>query len=96
MLITRILEKGLDSQMQFSVRTSYFDSASRVASFIGKLPEGDAPAVLVMSGTHEPESIQKVNSLGAAGFIPKSALRDTLLFRVESLLAEDLTQASVG
>ena len=45
------------------------------------------PMVLVTSGEiRAPEDISKAHALGAVGFIPKALLRDTLLFRIESLL----------
>jgi CheY-like chemotaxis protein len=51
--------------------------------------DGEAPPVLVMSGTlHQPEEISKASSLGAVGYIPKSALRDTLIFRIRNVLSD--------
>ena len=56
----------------------------------------NAPPVLVISGSHEPDSIKRAHELGAQGFIPKSALRDTLLFRVENLLSEPAATGTAG
>jgi len=54
---------------------------------LGEMGE-TAPPVLVMSGTmHQPDLISKAGSLGAVGYIPKSALRDTLIFRVRNVLS---------
>jgi len=48
---------------------------------------GPRPIVLVTSAqARRPEEILKAHALGADGFIPAELLRDTLLFRVESLL----------
>lgn len=56
-----------------------------VLESLERLPE--RPAVLVISGAvRTAETIQKAHALGAAGFIPKTALRDTLLFRVRNTL----------
>lgn len=54
---------------------------------------GSRPQVLVMSGRiQEADAIHRAHALGAAGFIPKSALRDTLVFRVRNTLGS-LTHA---
>jgi len=54
---------------------------------LGEMEE-TPPPVLVMSGTlHKPEEISKASALGAAGYIPKSALRDTLIFRIRNVLS---------
>ena len=44
--------------------------------------------VLVMSAIHrQPDQIQRIHKLGASGFINKDVLQETLLFRVQSLVA---------
>jgi len=53
-----------------------------------KLAEQESPPpVLVMSGAvSQPDQIHEAHALGAAGYIPKAALEDTIVFRVRSAL----------
>jgi two-component system chemotaxis response regulator CheY len=51
-------------------------------------------AVLIMSGVHKPEVVKVLVDLGAAGFIDKERLVETLAFRVQTALAEKATETA--